>query len=107
MRKQGGTTMECAKCGNDTFNIMGSRGRCTRCGNQFPLPNEDNEKAWLVLAISCRECNSLGAKLFDRAPSEGEIQSVIDAVGGMWCIMTQVVELPSNEEVFVGKIRKD
>jgi hypothetical protein len=58
------------------------------------------------LAISCRECNSVGAKLFGHAPSKDEINTVRDAVGGMWCISTQVIELAVNGEIFLGEIGK-
>jgi hypothetical protein len=53
-------------------------------------------KIWVVVAVSCSECNSMGVRSFDHQPSEDEVSSVVDKIGGMYCIRAHTFETKVN-----------
>lgn len=55
-------------------------------------------KIWVVLALSCSDCNSVGIATFDHEPTEAEEQKVAERIGGMYCIGTYTIETEVNGE---------
>jgi len=53
---------------------------------------------WIVVAISCSDCNSMAVASFDHRPSEDEVNAVSKTIGGMYCITEYIFESQLNGE---------
>lgn len=55
-------------------------------------------KIWVVVAVSCSDCNSIGAAAFDHEPSEAERHVISADIDGMFCVTEHVFGLELNGE---------
>ena len=56
-------------------------------------------KVWVVVAVACSNCNSMGVRSFDHEPSSDERDSVASNIGGMYCINTHTFKTEVNGEM--------
>ena len=67
--------------------------------------NPLNPEIWIVTAISCIDCNCIGVASFAHKPSEEEIMSVKNHIGGMTCITTIILKSTVNGDPVEHSIR--
>ena len=53
---------------------------------------------YTVVSESCSDCDSIAVGVFDHKPTEKEITSVSDCIGGMYCINNHIFKLEINGE---------
>ena len=51
------------------------------------------DNLWIIISKSCSDCNTMGAKLFDKEPTKKEIDEVEKELGGMYCISSHVSKI--------------
>ncbi len=59
---------------------------------------ESKMSKWIIVAISCHDCNSLAAAVFDHEPTEEDKNMVITAIGGMYCVRLETLKVEENNE---------
>lgn len=55
-------------------------------------------KIWVVVSISCPDCNRISVATFKHKPTKEDISSVVDICGGMFCINSYSIETSINGE---------
>jgi len=54
-------------------------------------------KIWVVLCLSCSDCNKKAITVFDHKPTNEEKFYVIKECGEMFCISTKTIETEIND----------
>ena len=54
---------------------------------------------FIVVSTSCKDCASQGVGVFEKPPSKEEIDKVEQAIGGMYCIYSQIYEVKEFGDV--------
>jgi len=52
---------------------------------------------FVVVCISCTECNEQAVGLFTEKPTKEQIDEIKDCIGGMRCIVSHVYELSDGD----------
>lgn len=59
---------------------------------------------WVVVAVSCTDCNTIGVQAFDHAPTDAEQEECRKSAHGMWCLRVLVFECEINGPAVVGEV---
>jgi hypothetical protein len=60
---------------------------------------ERDMTTWVVLSVSCKDCNSMALGVYDHEPTEEDIDDVNGICGGMLCIKNHVIVVDKDEPV--------
>lgn len=61
-------------------------------------------KTWVVVAAACRDCGSDTAiRILSTEPTDKQLEEVRDALGGMFCIQTNVVQTDIDGEIVMTR----
>jgi hypothetical protein len=61
---------------------------------------------WVVVAVSCTDCNAVGVQVFDHEPTEPEVEMCRKAAGGMYCFNVHPFKCDVNGPAAVGEINR-
>jgi 4-hydroxy-3-methylbut-2-en-1-yl diphosphate synthase IspG/GcpE len=63
-------------------------------------------EVWVVVAVSCNDCNTVATVVFDHEPNDEEQAEAAKSGGGMFCFSTSVIKCAVNGEGGRGKMDK-
>jgi hypothetical protein len=61
---------------------------------------------YVVVCTSCVNCNSQAVAVFANKPTEKQVEEVKESAGGMFCIHSEIYDIPEGE-IVNGSIRGD